>query len=1543
MHSNVISRPPTAALNTLHKKCKTSKLNKALLAPLCLLLILCLNVTLAFSTPLIQNPVLTQLSPDQGLSQATINSMIIDHEGFLWLATEGGLNRYDGYNVKQIEGPKGLLTNAPISYLFQDRKHRIWISTYSVGVYSFTPQNGEFRAEFIKYHTNHPEWIQSVRHMIQLESGELLFALSEQIILMDEDGNNARNIFTLNDAQIKADDVIRKILVDGDWLYIALSDGLQVMHLPSGKYKHLPLVDPKVSTLDQRNTKELHQDEHGTLWVGAVSGLYSLSRDVIKAYFKGETDTLTPRVQLKFRNIWKILPGPKGIYLATDEGLYFLRTAEDSLQHLLQIGDSRHQVSDEDIQGLVRDKNDNLWMATGNDGAFYWSPRSLAFNNYYAAKNGPHPLTNDTVYSLLQDKQEALWIGTNNGLNRLDIGSNELRSYLVSDDSKSVASAGSIYQIIASRNAQQLWIVTAEGLQLFDKKKGEVINTLGSSSDTSPLLKGEIYGAALDDEQNIWFMRNDGAYKLDVRTGSVKTLEKLTSQLLLADFHSFLGISEHFPTKMMISMTGGLWLYDLKSAELSPIHQLAPEQLKPFVTPDNMVIDKHNTLWIGYAGAGLFGLDASTFESKYHYHKENQLPSNVIYGLQLDNEGNLWMSSHAGLINLNVDTHEIQQFTIEQGLQSNEFNAAAYTTREDGVLAYGSSKGFTLFDPLSLKQVKKDQLKTVAIAEINLLSSPGKWPLSNLDGQIVELEHDDVGLSINFSSLDFVSQKRQQYQYKLAGEESLSYPPSKNNDVFFAKLNPGNYVFSVKAIGGTPAQNSNPAFVSINVSYPPWQSPTAYFVYAFIVLALALIGIWLRVRRQQKMLAIHQTVKRNEQRLQLALASSGSGVWDWYAQNDELNQPRIYQELGYEKPAKGLTIEEHSALIHPQDKNLYELHWKQFFEQERATLDITYRLKTKEGLWQWHRDLGSAANLDAHARVSRAVGTYTNVTDSRANEQKASLFGEAFKQTRDWVFILDHQRRPLAVNDAFNKAFDLEPSDQSLQQAFLLMITKTSKWAHYDKIMTDLVVGNYWQGEDSIAMPNDTENAILIKINAVADEQVNGTRLAFYVLVMTDISEQKAAQQELSYLANYDSLTQLPNRSLLINRIQHGINYAIRRHSQFAVFFIDLDKFKQVNDSLGHEAGDTLLIEISKRLVDVTRAEDTVARLGGDEFVVLMENVSQQAVISDLADKILHAVDMPILLQDHTLQVSASIGIAVYPQDADSPAELLKRADIAMYHAKNKGDNHFQFFTESMNEKAYQRLTLQNKLREALEHDQFINYYQPIVDSKTQQTCGFELLLRWQSDEGIISPAEFIPLSEELGLIIPMTWRALEKGLAALAIWHKEGSSPYLSVNLSVKHIETKIDIERLRTMLKVHELPVSALRFEITESALIRDQDQSLLSLNALHDAGFHLSLDDFGTGYSSLKYLQQFPLQYIKIDQSFVSDIGNKKSAESIIIATLMMADGLDMECIAEGIETQEQVDFFSLHQCHYLQGYIFSRPAPFDETIPLLSKKW
>jgi EAL domain-containing protein (putative c-di-GMP-specific phosphodiesterase class I) len=308
----------------------------------------------------------------------------------------------------------------------------------------------------------------------------------------------------------------------------------------------------------------------------------------------------------------------------------------------------------------------------------------------------------------------------------------------------------------------------------------------------------------------------------------------------------------------------------------------------------------------------------------------------------------------------------------------------------------------------------------------------------------------------------------------------------------------------------------------------------------------------------------------------------------------------------------------------------------------------------------------------------------------------------------------------------------------------------------------------------------------------------------------------------------------------------------------------------------------------------------------------------------------------------HTVGVSPSIGIAVYPEDALNAAELLKHADVAMYHAKEAGRNNYQFFTAEMNEKAHMRLARETRLRQALKNDEFVNFYQPIVNSQTRQVVGAEVLLRWHSATGMISPVEFIPLAEELRLIINMTHQLLERALSDLKQWHDDGHQIYLSINLSTQHLEQPALAGHTRFLLSKYQLPASCLRFEVTESALMRDHQSAIETMLALSNLGVQLALDDFGTGYSSLKYLKELPIDGIKIDRSFVQDIGIDSSDETIIDAMLSMANSLGMYCVAEGVETEQQLAFFSRRQCYLIQGYLFAKPMPAGQLLHFLQNE-
>ena len=552
----------------------------------------------------------------------------------------------------------------------------------------------------------------------------------------------------------------------------------------------------------------------------------------------------------------------------------------------------------------------------------------------------------------------------------------------------------------------------------------------------------------------------------------------------------------------------------------------------------------------------------------------------------------------------------------------------------------------------------------------------------------------------------------------------------------------------------------------------------------------------------------------------------------------------------------------------------------------------------------------------------------------RAVQERALYYGDAFKQTKDWVLIISENFTRVTANKSLRDVFGWSEEEFKFSYDILGLSRKRKRF--YKEILSTLKEGEHWQGEELIQVKNGEEYHVIIKINVSKNEATNDLH---YVFIFTDISAQKTAEQELRYLANYDYLTNLPNRSLLLERIKHAMAYSKRKKQSIALFFIDLDRFKQINDSLGHDYGDMLLKEITYRLSNILRVDDTVARIGGDEFVILLESFKNNSQLGKIAQKIINVIEQPVILNENTVGVGASIGIALYPDDANDSDELLRHADVAMYHAKQIGRNTFQFFTQRMNYEASARLKTESNLQAAHKNNEFINHYQPIVDAFEGKAKGVELLMRWQTKDGLIPPLSFIPIAEELGLIIPMTEAALDRGLADLKKWRKLRPKMFLSVNLSPQHLAKDSLVPYITKLLAENDLPAKALKLEVTESALISEPDKAIKTMRALSKLGVSLALDDFGTGYSSLSYLKNLPLDVIKIDRVFVSGIGEDSADEAIVDATIVLAKNLNMRCIAEGVETKEQLDYLAERECNYIQGYLYSRPIEASKITEML----
>ncbi|MDB5839423.1 MAG: hypothetical protein JWQ23_1375 [Herminiimonas sp.] len=441
--------------------------------------------------------------------------------------------------------------------------------------------------------------------------------------------------------------------------------------------------------------------------------------------------------------------------------------------------------------------------------------------------------------------------------------------------------------------------------------------------------------------------------------------------------------------------------------------------------------------------------------------------------------------------------------------------------------------------------------------------------------------------------------------------------------------------------------------------------------------------------------------------------------------------------------------------------------------------------------------------------------------------------------------------------------------------------------------------------------------------------------------VSREITDQKLAEERIQYMATHDTLTKLPNRAMFSQLLNIAVSGALRYQRNFAVLFIDLDRFKIVNDTLGHEAGDLLLQEISQRFKNAIRASDVLARLGGDEFVILLQEVSDTAQASIVARKILLAAFDPVVLMGQECRVTASIGIAMYPSHGEDEPMLMKNADIAMYAAKEEGKNNFQFFSKEIKTSSLKRLSLEANLRHALERKELFLHYQAKVDLVNRKISGVEALLRWECAElGSVSPAQFIPLAEETGLIIAIGKWVLRSACIQNMEWQRQGLPPIcMAVNLSVRQFADADLLDDIRAVLKETGMPPELLELEITEGMVIVNTDRAITLLRAIKNIGVRIAIDDFGTGYSSLAQLKNFPIDTLKVDRSFIRDIATNSKHKGITEAIIAMGKTLSMTVVAEGVETTEQEAFLLDHGCDEMQGYYFSKPIAANEFAELM----
>ncbi|WP_051205912.1 EAL domain-containing protein [Oceanospirillum maris] len=671
-------------------------------------------------------------------------------------------------------------------------------------------------------------------------------------------------------------------------------------------------------------------------------------------------------------------------------------------------------------------------------------------------------------------------------------------------------------------------------------------------------------------------------------------------------------------------------------------------------------------------------------------------------------------------------------------------------------------------------------------------------------------------------------------------------------------------------------------------------------------------------------------LEKNRQRYSKAIEASDLGLWEWDLVTDEIYHSNFDQIFGYSEQEIPHFMGHLKPLVHEDD---YPSLRTALIDTLKGYIDqfkIQFRIRHKNGQWRWLEDTGRVIDRNPlSGKALKMIGTRRDITEQINRDERLRLAWQAFESSSEAIFILDEDFTITTVNEAFYQITGYtskELQGQYFNQGPLWQLDSGLN----QRIRDQLRELGAWEGELVEQRKDGDKFPEWLKIYRVPSKQ---SERVHFVGIFSDLTQRKKAEEKLSYLANHDDLTGLANRNLFKDRLHMAINQARLNHSKMGLILLDIDRFKIINNTLGHDIGDQLLRELAERLTSQISEIDTIARLGADEFALILDHYEQKSDISDLADQIYNLVHTPFMIEGHELIISCSMGISLFPKHTRGLNILVNQADLARNKVKQLGGSGFEFYSEELQTGSLERLKMESDLRKALQRDELCVYYQPKVCLKENKIYEAEALVRWNHPEsGLICPGSFISIAEETGLISVLGEQVFVKSCHQVREWLDKGLEIKLSVNLSAQQLHHHDLVGFIDETIRQANIPHHLIELELTESSLIDDPNRTVSLLDGIRALGVTLAIDDFGTGYSSLSYLQRFPLDILKIDRSFLKQIHSADPQQATLTkAIIALGHNLDMKIVAEGVETRAQLEFLQRHACDFAQGFYISPPVP------------
>ena len=974
----------------------------------------------------IQNLHLENLSVEDGLSQASVNYVYQDKDGFVWISTDTGVQTYDGYNFKNITGPEEDFSSFSGYKIYESDDDLIWIDIYGKGLYTFDKSTQTYELMMKTDEKN------SISHFYHGDNKKVWVATLTTIGYVDSQTKTFIKEVDLQE-QLGLKNSIYHIFEKNNILYIGTNNGVFAYHIVTKQLLKLPSITPQNTNTEDLNVAETAKAYvlmviQQTLFIGTNDGVFSLDISNVEQFYT--TQQTLPKFELIIPHIaiWQFYLHNNLLLVAANEGLYEFNLDTQKFNYLLSFDHYDLSIANNYVKTLMVDKNGLYWMGSVSDGLFLWDPRSNGVQNYGYKKGSESSLSNNQVSSVLphRTQKNLLWAGTINGLNLVNIDNHHVERIIHPAENKTSFTENNITQVFYGLG-KQLWLSTSVGLKLYDIDKKALI-PLPFDKNINQLLSNDVYIFYVENDY-LWFSTETAFFRINLITHQLDTFPEITAEIGINNFWSFLGHISSNPDDFWFTTNLALWKFNLQEKALTKVYQHPEISDGEWSFIDSVVIDESAGIaWLAFNMQGLIGVSLDTHQAIYYFEQNNSILDKNIYGVQQDDDGDIWVSTHNGIFVLNTHTLHLRQFDIDNGLIGNEFNGNAFATLADGKFVYGAMNGLSIFEPMQLKNNEISKAFDIVVTNIALLSRDIITPFFLNNNEKIALEYDDVGIRIDFTTFDFSRTKEALFEYNLNNQ---GFTTLGDNYIVFPSLHSGEHSLAIRAKSRLTGQFSDTKNIVFYVSYAPWQSPIAYSLYAFFIFVL--FAFWFRKREKQsaELLAVHEQVKFREHRLQLALKSSNSDVWDWHSKNNYFTANRFKNLQSERGNASDVNFDDFFSQMHPDDSASFVATWQRFIKNANLTetFNCTYRLKDEHNEWLWFKDLGKIVELDSNNQPTLVTGSYTNITQSKVDEERAQYYGEAFRQTKDWVIIINQDFTKVTSNAAIREVFGWEQEE----------------------------------------------------------------------------------------------------------------------------------------------------------------------------------------------------------------------------------------------------------------------------------------------------------------------------------------------------------------------------------------------------------------------------------------------------------------------------------------------------------------------------------